>query len=288
MQISIQINGSNLFRASKGGGVAIYIKSRFNCTITKSISRPQLFEILSLDITLSITSLLTVIGCYRSPSASQEALDQLADLLADWQRLERLCWRGDLNWDWLSAGSDPLKRICTELNLTQIIPSPPNVKSPDRSTLIGVILTNAPHKYSATVFSSDISDHCTITCIRDTRLLKIKPCILKHFSRVSLIPDINIAWNYFHSLFLSVTNKHAPMICYRMKGRGNPWFSPELASDSWWKICLDFSKRTRRTVWLDTFQISEEQMYLLNKKMLIWYIYIYLFFFPQISFWQFN
>lgn len=54
---TIQINGYNLFRSdrpSKGGGVAIYIKTRFTCRVTKSFSLPKLFEFLSIDISLSI------------------------------------------------------------------------------------------------------------------------------------------------------------------------------------------------------------------------------------------
>ena len=139
-----------------------------------------------------------------------------------------------------------------ELNLIQLVPSPtrPNLKYPDKSTLIDLILTNAPQKYSSVgVFSNDISDHCAVACIRDTRLPKSKPRILikrnfkrfndqaflhdlNHcdFSRISIIPDVNTAWNHFRSLFLSITDKHAPLTCYRIKGRDNPWFSPELAT----------------------------------------------------------
>ena len=59
---SIHITGYNLFRSdrpSKGGGVAIYIKTRFNCRVTQSFIRPKIFEFLSIDISLSSTLLLT-------------------------------------------------------------------------------------------------------------------------------------------------------------------------------------------------------------------------------------
>lgn len=57
---------------------------------------------------------------------------------------------GDLNWCWLKAVSDDLKMFCNSMNLTQLINSPtrPNLKCPDKSTLIDLILTNGPHKYS--------------------------------------------------------------------------------------------------------------------------------------------
>ena len=73
---TIQINGYNIFRSdrqSKGGGVAIYVKTRFTCRVTKSIALPKLFEFLSIDISLSPTSHISVVGCYKAPSASKEA-----------------------------------------------------------------------------------------------------------------------------------------------------------------------------------------------------------------------
>ena len=79
----IHITGYHLFhsdRPSKGSGVSIYIKTRFNCRIAKSFSRPKIFEFLSIDISLSSTLLLTVIGCYKPPSASKEAFNSLADV----------------------------------------------------------------------------------------------------------------------------------------------------------------------------------------------------------------
>lgn len=76
---------------------------------------------------------------------------------------------GDFNLDWLSPISDKLKDFCTELNLTQLInyPTRPNVKNPEKSSLLDIIITNPPHKYIASgVFANIISDHCPIACIR--------------------------------------------------------------------------------------------------------------------------
>jgi len=156
---------------------------------------------------------------------------------------------GDLNWDGLSAYSNCLKIICNEINLTQLVSSP-NRKSPDKSTLIDLILTNTPQKYKGIgVFSNDISDRFSVECVRDTKLPKFQPCILINinfkrfveqaslhelnicdFSRISLITDMNVGWNYFHLLFLLITDKRAHLTYYRIKRRDNPWFSNELSS----------------------------------------------------------
>ena len=48
--------------------------------------------------------------------------------------------------------------------LTQIINEPTryNHKSVNRGTLIDIILTNLPSKYTSAVFNEDLSDHCLI------------------------------------------------------------------------------------------------------------------------------
>lgn len=91
---------------------------------------------------------------------------------------------GELNWNWLQPVSDDFKACCDSLNLFQIVESPtrPNLKCPDKSSLIDLILTNVPHKYTvASVFVNDISDHCVVATIRNTKIPKAKPrIIIKH------------------------------------------------------------------------------------------------------------
>lgn len=93
-----------------------------------------------------------------------------------------------------------------------------------------------------------MSDHCVIAAIRDTRIPKVKLRYItkrdmKHFSeqgfrhdlnsadwsRVSIIPDAELAWSVFADLLTSIIDKHAPYKRYRVKGRDNPWFTDELA-----------------------------------------------------------
>ncbi len=40
----------------------------------------------------------------------------------------------------------------------------------------------------------------------------------------------NSAWNLFHEGFTNIINKYAPLKKYRVKGRNNAWFSPDLAN----------------------------------------------------------
>ena len=117
------------------------------------------------------------------------------------------------------------------LNLTQIIkePSRYNAKSVNKGTVIDVILTNWPSKYTCAVFNQDLSDHCLIACIRSgaavTRppLLTVKRSLtpfceqafLIDLARVSwkdidLILSVEDAWSFFKSNFLTILDKHAP------------------------------------------------------------------------------
>ena len=104
------------------------------------------------------------------------------------------------------------------LNLTQIINEPTRYppKALNTGTLIDIILTNFPSKYTSAVFNQDLSDHCLIACIRNGSAVKRPPLItvkrsLKHFSEqaflidlagvswkdIDLIPSVEDAWIFF-------------------------------------------------------------------------------------------
>lgn len=248
----INIAGFNVFRCDRkgrAGGTAIYVSEKLQVTVLHSVSIPRQLEFLAVQIVLG-NSPLTIIGCYRPPSAIKDSIRSLTDLLSRFSSSE-LILLGDLNWDWLSDSSENFKQICDSLNLCQLINSPTriNPSKPDRNSLLDVILTNAVHKYvSIGVFSNDISDHCTIACVRSTKLPKTK-CLtvlrrsFKHFSeqafihdlvevdwsRFALIPSISDAVPLFQHQFLACINKHAPLRKVRIKDRSNPWFSSELS-----------------------------------------------------------
>ena len=137
------------------------------------------------------------------------------------------------------------------LNLTQIIMEPTryNRKSVNMGTLIDIILTNLPSKYTSAVYNQDLSDHCLITCFCYGSAVKRPPLItvkrsLKHFCEqaflmdlawvswkdIVLIPAVEDAGLFFKSAFLTILNKHAPFKKCRTRNRYNPWFSPELTA----------------------------------------------------------
>ncbi len=215
-----------------------------------SLSISKVFEFLVLKIELSKDVYLTLAGCYRPPSAISDSLVLLQQQLST-INFNELLLVGDFNWDWLSTASNNFKSFCDTFHLTQLIDSPTrlNTKCSEKSTLLDLFLTNSPHKYiNIGVFANDVSDHCVIAAVRNTKRPKSRPQIIctrnrKHFveqafhhdlylfdwSRITLINDVELAWNFFYSSFMHLVNKHAPMRKIRVKAQNNPWFTPELA-----------------------------------------------------------
>ena len=137
------------------------------------------------------------------------------------------------------------------LNLTQMINEPTryNPKSVNTGTLIDIILTNLPSKYTSAVFNQDLSDHRLIACVRNGSALKRPSLItvkrsLKPFSEqafliylaqvswkdIDLIPSAEDAWLFFKNAFLTILNKHAPLKKCRTRNRYSPWFNPDLTA----------------------------------------------------------
>lgn len=68
--------------------------------------------------------------------------------------------------------------MCDSFNLTQLVEGAthPNVKCPDKSSLLDLILTNAPHKFSdVDIFANDLGDLCVIATVRQAKFPKMKP-----------------------------------------------------------------------------------------------------------------
>ena len=184
---------------------------------------PKKSELLLLKIHLSRNKSLTVNTCYSPPSALSCALDTICELIV-LHLSSVLVVLVDLNWDMLNTPA-VLQSKLDALNLTQIINESTrnNPKSINTGTLIDIILTNLPSKYTSAVFNQDLSDHCLIACIRNGSAVKRPPLItvkhsLKHFSEqaflielapvswkdIDLIPLVGDAWLFFKCAFLSI------------------------------------------------------------------------------------
>jgi endonuclease/exonuclease/phosphatase family metal-dependent hydrolase len=113
---------------------------------------------------LSNSSLLTVAGCYRPPSAPACTLNSL---LAPYTKSEYVLL-GDLNWDMIKPPDQVLKQW-DSLNLSQIFTNPTkdDSKHPEKATRLDVILTNNTDRHQSGVVCNDLSDHCFTACARN-------------------------------------------------------------------------------------------------------------------------
>ena len=138
--------------------------------------------------------------CYRPPSAPSCALDTICELIAPHLSSE-LVLLSDLNRNMLNTPAI-LQSKLDALNLTEIINEPARYppKALNTGTLIDIILTNFPSKYTSAVFNQDLSDHCLIACIRNGSAVKRPPLItvkrsLKHFSEQAFLIDLTgVSW----------------------------------------------------------------------------------------------
>ena len=256
----IALDGFNLHRVDrkiskdgpkKGGGIMLFSKSKLKVTILESISESKCFEYLAVRVHLGPSSVV-VVGVYRMPSATQNSVDLLFDLVSKYAK-EELILTGDVNLNWLDDKSKYIKELCTNfepLALHQLITEStrPNLKESAKSTLLDILLTNHPDKIVASgVFPLGISDHCPIACIRSTHIMAAKPRIIqrrniKHFVEESFLAEIsqsNIAHTlelqnsqaalaFFAESFNSTLDNHASFMTLRVKDRITPWFTKEL------------------------------------------------------------
>ena len=135
-------------------GVAIYCRDSLQSSVLVSRSVPKQFELLLLKIHLSRNKSLTVAACYRPPSAPSCALDTICELSAP-QLSSELVLLGNLNWDMLNTPAI-LQSKLDALNLIQIIKEATRYypKSVTMGTLLDIILTNLPSKYTSTRISA--------------------------------------------------------------------------------------------------------------------------------------
>jgi len=78
---------------------------------------------------------------------------------------------GDLHLDRLSDSSNTFKEQCVELDVFQLRDKATraNFNNPLGSTWLDIRLTDRAHRSPASGVC-DVSDHCSITCVRDTKI----------------------------------------------------------------------------------------------------------------------
>ena len=154
---------------------------------------------------------------------------------------------GDFNYNMLSnTESKPIKSLCHQNSLKQVIESPTRITETS-SSLLDIILTNRPHNAMVSdVVPLGISDHNLVYVTRKIYRQKLPPRTIRYRSfkrfdenkfREALqgadwnqflsANDPNTAWDTWKQLFLEISDMYAPIVTRRMRGKKTPWVNEE-------------------------------------------------------------
>jgi hypothetical protein len=262
MYLSLSIPGYNIVRndrkGRKGGGVLIYIKSEIIFKERKDLVVNDVLEMIWIEISSKNVEKNHLVSCvYRPPNVSNEYLDGISDSIEKADAEDKyMSILGDLNINYVldeSLYENPVFMLENLFNLKQLIVSPTRVTKKS-STLIDIILSNCPDKHTASgVQVCSFSDHYLIfTKVNIEKKVKSHNCIRyrdykkfsekeflkdlsEHFTKLNLSSsnikndhDFEDKWKSWKSVFLQISNKHAPFKVSRLKNRTNKWMTPDI------------------------------------------------------------
>ena len=240
-------------RNRHGGGVALYIKNNIDYELDDTLKINNFnLEWICVKVKKTKMKPFLVATWYRPPNSHSYVMDSFLCLLEklESQQLE-VTIMGDFNCDVSATPLDhhtaKLIEICNTLQYRQLIEQPTRVTKYSSSTIDLIISNNASKfsHYGTTEIS--ISDHNLIFAVKKISSTKTMPKIIesrqyrkfncKKFSEdLMLIPwelinninDPNSAWLVWKDLFLSVSDKHAPLRRKRVQDKQAPWLTAEL------------------------------------------------------------
>lgn len=247
----LSIDGYRLIRkdrVTRGGGVALYIKS--NLHFKQIYVNVEGNEIENLWVSLKINGESLALGVlYKPPNinllSSLEQLDNMLSVIIP--QYKSTIWLGDLNINVLHSQANnaiKLKEILDTYELLQHISEPTRITQ-NSQTLIDLIVTtkNIEITDAGCIPMHDMSDHNLIYC----KLAKYKSKIHKYhtyrdfskFNNETFLQDLdNINWQmYYRSnssnfkvdfLNTSITtlfDRHAPLVTARITKKPAPWLT---------------------------------------------------------------
>lgn len=235
-------------RSSRGGGVAIYVKSS-SCT-SSLLPFPDSIEGISVMISPSL-----IISCVYIPPASSFTIhlalfDFINNLSKDFDQLILGDFNmPDINWQSLSASSTCSDMFCEAIynrNLYQLVTKPTHVKG----NILDLVFTDSPDSVTDVYIHSQTfsSDHYLMSISYSSLCYPVaKPRITPHSSfnfkkadwlglsnnlldldfQACFIPDdIDSTWSMIRDLILDACHKYIP---YYSKARKHPfpkWYTP--------------------------------------------------------------
>lgn len=227
----VEMDGYLLYRVdrgSRGGGVVTYVCSNLCSQHSTPKIGPIDFECVFVNIILHVNKLLTIGNIYRPPSAPSGSMKNILSTLSSLEKNNECIILGDFNSNWLDRSSVGDRDLISSVNLSQLINKPTRVNLQSSTLIDWILVTNPERILSSGVMSDCLSDHSVIYCVWKIKMYKAHPKDItfrqcKYFDvnlfnddmgninwqRLSLIPTVNDAWDFFYSEVMKVINKHA-------------------------------------------------------------------------------
>ena len=237
------------------GGVLLYIKDNFS-PVLHNFNGLEIIE--SIWVKVKIRKVSVIVGTiYRVPQANAHYFNLILQYIEAARDIcDEMLLMGDLNIDLKNENynneTNARSRI-KDIELTgdiQCLPTSPTRVTSTSSTIIDYIFTSKPIWHTMTeVVKLTSSDHLAILSVLHLKEPQNPAkCItsrnFKHFSVDNFLDDLSnstiirnipyfcfdpcTAWEQFKNEFLSICQKHAPIVKRKVKNRINLWFNQEI------------------------------------------------------------
>ena len=235
-------------RHGRGGGVGLYIHESLKYDV---LNNYEISTAESLWVEVKFGKTVYLVGVlYRPPNTKEEDfINSLESTISSLSNKYNGCFIvGDLNIDLSIAKGDKLLEVFSCFNFEQLISCPTRV-SKTSSSIIDHMYTNVTGKQiTAGTVLTDISDHLPIfalfptivtpsypssfTMVRDYKKFQLQAFVdelkAESWEEVLNSQDVQLAYSRFISIFLTICNKHAPLVKRKVRlkrKQDKPWMT---------------------------------------------------------------
>ncbi len=251
----ITVDGYALYRkdrGSRGGGVAMYVKSDIPHSFRSDLTHNSNIEAVWVTLKPVKRKPFNVCSFYRPPSAGDDYFDNMLQNFETALSEDEAVILGDFNMNYTvdeSLASNSAHYLEMFLDCAQLIDKPTRVTNSSSTTIDLIYTSMVEHHSTSGVLECALSDHyMTFTVLKFSCKKRSAPRIVtvrdfKNFDplqfnndimdcglydSVSNSPNVDEAWHSWSSNVLTIMNKHAPMKAHRVKNRSNPWMSRDI------------------------------------------------------------
>lgn len=235
-------------RGARGGGVCTYISSHLKSQRIFPKMRPDHFESIFVKVTLHANKQLIIGNIYRPPSSPKsESVRNIITTLSSLGESHEIILMGDFNLNWMDPLTLAERNMFNGANLTQMIKEPTRISGNSKSLIDWILVTHPNRIIKSGILSDCFSDHSIIHCTWKISTPRLPPKFITtremksfnadlylndlrmiNWDRLGLIPDVELAWDFFYSEVLQIIDKHAPWKIIKVKGQHLPWVNGDL------------------------------------------------------------